>query len=432
MSKTFTYSKLKINTDNPKKWYISYTIKYDDNKTVYAKIYGGEYLIRLNDFENDTEHIAKAEKLLKKVKKDLDLGQDPKSKTEDLKKQLYEEHLKAQGVTYDEAVQIMIEYHNWDNPAPAQKITAYNQKIFYNAEFRRYVHEIGKTDDVTKITTDDILNYILRHNNPRGAEYLYPVDGKVYPVGTWSISTCVSKLGNLGYFFTPLLEKRKIETNPLRAITNIKKKLKRTTVQKPKQNRYELWTESELVEFDKVLNTDKFMLHYAIGMCCYHAYIRNSEVLRITLDMIDLENKRFVLDSDITKGHNKYDSSTRIFLKMNDDLVNILTKYLDCKFGEDRQPNYYLFPSIRHKHIPYDYHQYAKDYKEKCASLLTSKKLPYSLKHTGVTKYWNENAKAGVAPAVLITRLMKMCRHSNFNETMRYISTDLGIDIDID
>lgn len=60
----FKAEKIKINIDNPKNWYISYTIKYANGVTKYEKVYGSEYGIRLNESQGD-ERIRKLKNCLK-------------------------------------------------------------------------------------------------------------------------------------------------------------------------------------------------------------------------------------------------------------------------------------------------------------------------------------------------------------------------------
>jgi integrase len=426
----FTYEKLKLNKDNPEKWFVSYTIKYrhpfgyrnktgkdsTPKKVHYIKLYGGEYLVKLNDYISDAAREVTGDNLLRWVEKDLKKGIDPRLKGAILEGELYQEIERAKGVTYDEAYKIMVDYHNWDSPAESQKLTARNNKIWFNAQFRRFVEELGKTDDVTKITSEDLTKIIVKQNTE----------------GSWSISTCITKLGNMGFMFTALVEKGKMVSSPTFGLKAIKKKLKRTVPQKPKANRFEIWTQKEIDNFNKIGNCDKYLYDYTLGLTCYYAFIRRSEMLRLKLGMLDLVNNRFCIPSDITKSANKYDSVTTLYVKIDPKLMTALLKFIDVRFGEDQNPDYFLFSSIRRFDLPYDYYQYDKDYRLRLGKALDNGKANYSLKHTGVTHLWYDQSKKGVSPTRILAKLQKLCRHSSIFQTMTYLSNDLGIDIDID
>jgi len=407
----FKAEKVKINIDNPKKWYVSYTIKYANGVTKYPKVYGGEYGIRLNDSQDD-ERIRKAQELLKEVNRDLALGNDPKERLNRLEKEMLAELKGSKAIPYDEAIKIMIEYYNWDNPNESSKITAHNSKIFFNAAFKKFVTSIDKLHDVTSITKVDIERLLMQKNK----------DGK------WNINTCKNKVGTISQLFIPLVDKELMEFNPCKGVSGIKRKLKRNT-QKPANKRFQVWTDDELVEFESIANCDQHRFYYALGMTCYYAFIRRSECFRMKLGMVDFDNLRFIMDSDLTKSARKFDLSTNIYLPMAQELHGILKKYVDQRFGADQNPDYFLFPSIKDNNKQYPYFQFDVDYKKKLGVKLSNDKAKYDLKHTGVTHYWRDRTREGMNANDILTRLQMMCRHSSVFQTMQYLTTDLGIDL---
>jgi integrase len=421
----FKYDKLRINTDDAKKWYVSYTIKFTHpfsynpiktkpKSTHYIKCYGGEYSIRLNDTAlKDRPQLA--EKLLKRVKKDLDLQLDPKYNLDRVGLELMSKAELVNGVPYQDAINRMIKYYGWENPAPSSKITAHNSKIFFNAAFRKYVASIEKLEDVTQITSDDIESYLIKMNT----------------LGKWNIVTCLSRISTITQLFIPLLDAKLIDRNPTSGLLRIKKKLKRTP-QKPKKKRFEVWTDQELEEFHKVANTDEHRFYYTLGMVCYHCYLRRSEMFNLTLSHLELDRKRFAVNSDLTKSARKYDSDEIIYIPIPKDLVPILETYLDQRFGNDRNPDYFLFPDGDDLTKAHNYFEYNNNYIKDLGVKLSHKKLNYALKHTGVSQFWRFHAEKGTQVNLVLARLQKMCRHSTPIETMTYLSTELGIEMDSD
>lgn len=406
------YEKLRLNIKNYKKWYFQYTIKFYDGTTRYDKSYGGEYGIRLNDFLTDAERDEKVVELERELKRDLDKGVDPKSRVAKKIEQLENEADKAIGITYQEAYDIMVNHHNWITPNESSKLTAHNCKIFFNSQFRKFVDSIGKTDDITKVTTEDITDWIVNKNRAK----------------EWDITTCTTKVGQIAYIFTPLIELKKIKDSPTRAVS-VRNKLK-ALPKKKRVNRFEIWTDAEVDEFINVGQSDKkYALDFIIGFTCFHAFIRRSEMLRLKLGMLNLEQKRFEIPSNITKSARIYDSVKIIYLPINAELVTALTKYIGQRFGDDLNPDYYLFPSIRKNDVEYDYHQYDKDYKKRLGAALNNDKANYSLKHTGVTRYYYEQSAKGVPISVIINKLKMKCRHQNSLQTLDYLNGDLGLNV---
>jgi len=435
----FSFSDVRLVDVTKKKSWVTYKIEFDEpfsykegtvpKRVHYPKIYGGEYQIRLGSAKTLKERKILGEDLLALVLEDLQEGKDPKRKTEIEVAKIAVEKEKTNNVSYDSAIENMIKYHRWDNPSETQELTAVNAINFFNNQFRLYVTEINKLDDITKITKDDIVFYIARHNNPQGKVYLYPVDGKTYKIRTWTISTCISKIQTINYIFMPLVDKNIIPISPTVGISNLRKKLKRTATQKIFVKRHQIWTEEELVEFHIKGNTDENRLFYNVGLCCYHAFIRRSEILRMRLGMVDLQNKRFVIPSSITKSDRKYDTVVHIYLKFNQKLHDALELYINQQFGKDLNPEYRLFPAPEGNNIKYTYEEFRKDNRSSLFKHLDSSKTPYSLKHTGVTEYWNRQIDKGIHPNVIISKLMKKCRHSNTNETIKYLELELGLDV---
>ncbi|WP_158798122.1 site-specific integrase [Pedobacter sp. L105] len=430
--------KKKIELEPPTKWWIAYKITFDtpvsyqpDKKhptkkyqepilTHYPKIYGKEYGVRFSpDSQTRAENDELADDLLRWVKNDLEAGLDPKTKGERELATAEEEQEKATGVTYDEAYQGMIKFQGWINPNPAQVLTAKSATGYFNRGFREFVSGIDKLHDVTKISREDLEKYITEKNDPNNDN------------GFWSIRTCQSKIDQFGYFFAPLIDNGKIEFSP---ITGMKKRLMKRLRKIHLQpiitkNRFEIWSDKELEDFHTVaLKTKKGQFFRAIGMCCYHACIRRSEILRLKLSMYDRANKRFSIPSDLTKAHNKYDNNTLLHLQINDELFEIMESYVEMRFGADKNPDYPLFPSYQLITRHYNYTGFDAAYVRVVGKYLDNRKSPYALKHTAVTRFWHEQIAKGVHPGIVITKLMKKCRHSSPDQTIRYLTLDLGLD----
>jgi integrase len=411
----FTYKAIKLNKNNPAKWYVSYTIKWSDKPTEYVRLYGGEYAIRLNEFSTNKERDKNADWLLNEVTKDLALGINPKDKLTVVAEQIEASKKKAMGLAYNDAVAIMIEHYNYDNPVPSSELTALGTKSFFGGTFKKYVQSLEKMHDVKSITKAEVENLLIQKNTAK----------------KWNIKTCISKLSIVTQLFIPLLERGIIDINPASGITNIKQKLKRLP-QKNTSKRYEIWTDAEMEELEAFSNNPKLRFHYTLAMTTYYAYMRRSEAFRMTLSMVDLDNKRFVLMSSQTKGARKYDVDTPINLPIPKKLIEILKIYIEEKFGTDKNPDYFLFSSVTKLDKAYYYGSYNRDFNNAVGDHLSFSKRNYGLKHTGVSNFWKENVEKGIPVGKILARLKTMCRHSSIVDTMNYLSTDLGIEIEED
>ena len=451
----FKYSNVRLNNiskekdknGNPqllKKWYVSYTILYDNDiypdykvqegkeqqsikNKKYPKIFGNGYKLRLNDIKDPEEKLLMGEWLVGKIKEDLLLGIDPRLKDEDEDEKAEIAHIESNGVSFDEALKLTRKYMQWDLGLPAQQITETQNMSFFNNGFRRFIHFIGKTNDVTKVTTNDLKKFVELTTNQDGTTFEF--NGKTKTFGHTSVKTAFEKIRVVASIFNALLDEGKIEVNPCLGVTDIKRKVKKTAKPRPvtNKNRFEIWSDEELKRFHDVGNKGKWKTQYTIGLITYYTFIRASEILRLKLGMIDYVNNKFIIPSNLTKGHSKHETIEYLHQPIPPILMDILKGYITATFGNDLNPDYPLFTSPRLGiEFAYSYESYKTNYKY-FKKDLGIEKNEYALKHSGVTDYYYMQLKAGVPSYVIADELRIMCRHATWNETMKYLKLNLGL-----
>lgn len=454
---SFKFSKLRlVNTSKDengnlqylKRWYVTYTITYPNDlypdypvregkeqptlkNKKYPKIFGLQYDTKLNEITDNSQKLLEGKALLKMVELDLMQGNDPRLKNvvEDEKAEIA--HEEANGVSYDEALAITRKYMQWDLNLPAKQITERQNMSFFNNSFRRFIHHIGKTNDITKVTTDDLKKFVeLSTSNDGTVVELKGKKEKTF--GHMSVKTAFEKIRVVAFIFNALLDCGKIEINPTLGVTDSRKKIKKTAKPRPikDSNRYAIWTPEEFAKFKKIGNTDKWRTEYTVGLITYYTFIRASEILRIQVGMIDYKINKFVIPSNLTKSHGSYDSVKPLYISIPPVLLTALKDYIKFTFGKDIKAEYPLFPNpLTDVKQVYPYEIYKNNYKN-FKEALGVVKQEYALKHTGVTDYYYMQLERGVPSGMVVEKLRKMCRHAKSDETINYLTLNLGLQID--
>jgi integrase len=451
---SFTYSKVRLvnkkkgELEYLKKWYITYIINYpndeypiypvqgtNEQQTLknkrYPKIYGKEYGVKLNEIKDIEEKKAVGKALALKIETDLFDGVDPRLIQAKADKEAEEADEEAMGISFNEALDITRKYMQWDLNLPAKRISEKQNISFFKNDFARFLQYIQKFNDITKVTQSDLIDYINLHTIPGKAKIS---NGIEYNFGHWSLKTAFEKIRQISSIFNALIDVERLEINPCTGVTDFRKKLKKSAVPKnnTNSNRFEIWSEAEMKKFHKVGNSEKYITEYCIGLITYYTFIRGSEILRLKLSMIDYDNSRFVIPSDITKAHAKYEQVSYLYVKIPPILMEVLKKYIDITFDTEQKPEYYLFPDKADFATERDYSAYKANYNRNFSKELDIVKTEYALKHTGVTDFYYKQLSRGISIPLIIEKLRKMCRHANPQETMKYLNLKLGLSVEDD
>nr|WP_294860243.1 site-specific integrase [uncultured Fluviicola sp.] len=156
----------------------------------------------------------------------------------------------------------------------------------------------------------------------------------------------------------------------------------------------------------KALILDQNPKVWRIVRLLYYCFIRESELARLRVKDVDLQNRQIFISG--TNSKNK----KRGFVTMPDSIVEM---FQEMKL-QDYPGNYFLFtPELE----PGKHHAYSSAYYKKYKKILDltdiKEKTLYSWKHTGVVEAY----KAGVN----IKAIQLQCRHSSIEQTDIYLKS---------
>lgn len=404
-----------------KKWFIRYKIEFDEkpingDKTQYRKEYGGNYDIRLNAIKDLKEKKDEAEILLQWVKDDLDQGIDPENRQTVMWLQMKQKLQNDEKFQYTKVFNSWFAHKNYINPIPAKLISAAKYHGFYINQFIPYLVSIGKEFDIRIINENDINAYISGHYNS----------------GNWSAFTCNTRIGWLGGIFSYALKNRLIEVNPMNFVDKIMEDKviiidNIPVLKEKKQARFNIFTDEEVDIIFKELYGSPLE---ATVKTIYYAFLRTSEMFRLRLGDLDLDNSCFNIRASIAKGQR---NGATLQVKIYPPLEDALRRYIERYFGSDRDPKYYLFYHID-KSEPCTYsifqHHFNALKKRLESRGVFINKTPYAFKHTGAKKFIDINKGKKLTSYNIIEKIMKQMRHTDFMTTQKYIYGDLGINLD--
>jgi len=417
-SEPYIYSKDKKGKP-VKKWCIRYSIQYPNERSEYPKEYGNSYNKDLNRIRNSKTKQYEAEILLAWVETDLKNGIDPRKREEQLEARAVEEIKAAEQYNYEDVFRLWYASMNYVNPIPSKEISAQNYKRFQKNQFIPYLKSIGKDHDIRLINDNDLTEFVHMH----------------YRTGQWSAYTANTRIGWLYGTFKYAFKKKLIPDNPVKFMQKITEDKVLIAedgseyIKVKKLARYNVYTKEELeIVFNKFYNTK----WEAVCKLLHYSFIRFSEIFRIKLENVDIENRCIRIPAIIAKGQK---DGEELSVKLFPKALEALERYLDYTFGGDRNPAYYLFFQQNDKFFACTYsifqHFYIAAMQElKDADGIEINKTPYALKHTGA-KLFIENAKAKKYSAYsIIEGIKQQMRHKNWSTTERYIYNDLGIDLE--
>lgn len=405
------------------KWFIRYKIEFEEKpdnraKIQYRKEYGGSYSRKINLPTNHKEKIENAELLLGRVKDDLAKGIDPSNREVETVEYVKREIELAEQYKVEYVFNQWFASKNYVNPIPSKTISATIYNRFWLNQFIPYLASIGKEYDIRKVTTEDIDKW-FRFN---------------YDNDKWTSKTIDIKIGLLSGVFKFAFKKRYIVENPMTYVSRIKEnkivtKNGVTGLVKKKEARFNILTDNEQDLIYKYIDLKNETIAKTLGF----GFIRFSEIFRLKLEHLDTNNWVFNVPADIAKGQRDGNTAS---VKIYPKLQEVLKRYLAEYFGNDVQPEYYLFYHLN-KLSPSSYSIFQHLFNA-CKSEIEKKegvkitKTPYSFKHTGAKSFVDQNKAKAKTSYQIIEAVMKLMRHSNFNTSQKYIYNDLGVNLDAD
>jgi integrase len=399
----------KISKGKDNKWYIRYTIQYTGKEKEYPKEYGrmllGKSLNAIEDLKEREKEFNKAILLLEmKLKQGIDIRYP-----ETVKAVIQEQLKESKKYSFDENFAFYFKMKKYDKPIPKKMISATNVRSFFKNQFQPFLIKKGLNDDITRVTNDDILEFMNGY---------YLSDN---PETTWGNNTFNNKKGWLNAFFDCLLQEKRITLNP---VAGIKNKSKEST------GRFETYTKEERdIIFEYLDEKDVFIA--TVVRLIYYAYIRESELTRLRVDNFDLEKRRIAIHPDNAKGQK--DKLYR-WVIMTKQLQAALERYLE---HFEHKPEWYMFgwkkkpsPTQLNNDWQYRFRMALAVLRDKHPTLFNRPGLSlYSMKHTGVTDFVNDNYKKNSKMNVL-RYVQSQCRHEEISTTEIYLKK-LQINIDI-
>mgnify|MGYP003576537323 CR=1 FL=1 len=403
---------------NTAKWFIRYTFT-KDGVTEYRKEYGKSYptALNINYPKTHNQKIINAELLLDLVIDDLENGTDPKNRETEKEIQIKKEVAEAEKYKVSLIFDEWFKEKNYINPIPSKQISAKTYENFWKNQLIPYLATIGKADDMRSISDDDIRKWLQDNYNS----------------GQWSALSTNIKIGYISNVFKYAYLKKYIPTNPMSYITTIKedKVIVRdgiSTIKEKKETRFNILTDDEIALFDEYFNFKT----KTITKILMYGFIRFSEIYRLKLKHVDTVNWAFNIPSEIAKGQRDGATAT---VKIYPVLRKVIQEYLDDFFGEDLNPEYYLFYGEKNKlkstsidYISYQFKQTKLKIEKEKGIII--KKTPYSFKHTGAKKFVDQNKAKSKSAYEIIEAIMKMMRHTSFETSQIYIYKELGINLE--
>jgi integrase len=423
------------NGNDVDKWFIRYTLKFQDSPppyykdnslTQYRREFGKSYNLSLTGFNKKRDKEYQAELLLARVQDDLDKGIDPEYREYALLKLKQKNAIEAQAYHYDRLVELFMIENMYINPIPKKEISARAYKSFFNNQLRNFLDSINKLDDIRLITTEDVETYLERG---RLGQFSIPgfskASGEHRTNKPWNSTTTNIKRGWISALFSIAIRKRLILINPVAIISKRK-------VEPRKEARFKIYSRREVEIIWNYMESNNLMLD-AICKILYYAYIRRSEIFRIRLKMIDLDKNVLTIAPEVAKGQRDgYSRQVKIYPQ----LAKSLKQWIDYRFQGNNDGEYFLFPNKKDALIAFKYASFHRMFNSELLTIQTINKGHfkiksefYALKHTSVTFFIEDNFNTSNSLKVL-THLMKQLRHEDFSTTQKYISKDLGLNID--
>ncbi|WP_316800153.1 site-specific integrase [Pedobacter frigidisoli] len=401
------------------KWFVKYTIIASDGSKISRKEYGNSYDIDLNRIKNLKNKIYEANLLCAYVADDLQNGIDPLNRKVAIAEQAQQLLRESEKYSMQYVFNQWFVSKNYVNPIPSKEISAIHYSRYFNYAFIPFLEKLEIADDIRKISDLHITQFIREK----------------YDSGDWSAFTANIRIGWLGGVFKFAYKHKLIPVNPMNYVERILEnkiitKKDGTQIIKFKSDaRTSIFTDLEIEQiFEGLYGTQS----EAVAKTVFYSFLRFSEIYRLRIKDLDLDDGYFNVRPEIAKGQRDGRiHKVRIYPK----LLEALKRYINSYFGSDMKPDYYLFYHIQ-KHHPASYsifqhsfNQLKKDLKLK-GIIIT--KPPYSLKHTGAKRFIDVNKSKNVKSYQIIEAIMKQMRHSDFSTTQRYIYKDLGLNLDED
>jgi integrase len=399
-----------LSDKDSKKWMVRYKIEYPNEKPEYRKEFGKRYNLSINGKDLKLrQRKENAELLIAAVLAELEMGIDPENSSigyEQVKlKKLEAEMQFTLKVNFDFYFNKM----GYDKPTEKQKDSARNIRMFFENQFIPYFQSV-KIDDVRELTKQSLRNYLDHQFNT-----------------VWEASSVNVRKGWISAFLGKLVEYDILAINPIVGIRNYKS----TGV---KKTRFQTFSEHEIDTIFAYCRTNSLVRLELFLKIIYYAYIRKSEIRRMTFEHLNLHAKELEMSGDITK---KGDDDKIYKVKMHPNLVEAFEKYIEHFNFNPNDPNKVIM-SLTKRNSPLGVSFIQKDFYEMMEGVkLENPKLftkpgqtMYSFKHSGVQHRYNR-LKSEIGGAKALDFVRSQCRHQHQHTTEDYLQ-NVGCDISPD
>ncbi|MBC6112982.1 tyrosine-type recombinase/integrase [Pedobacter fastidiosus] len=407
----FTFSAPFLSDKDSKKWMVRYKIQYDGMKPEYRKEFGKRYNLSINDSSlNNKERLENAEVLVATILSELQRGIDPENSIEgyqELKRlQLEAEKKYTLQFNFDFYFQKL----GYDKPSEKQKDSARNIKMFFQNQFIPYFNNL-KIDDVRELNKQVLRDYLdFQYNS-----------------GDWVASSVNVRKGWISAFFGKLVEFDVLAINPIASIKNYKSS-------GVKVIRFQTFSENEVETIFKYCKDNGLIRLELFLKIIYYAYIRKSEIRRLTFEHIDLSNSRFKISEDISK---KGEVGKIYSVLMHPELIDALKRYIK-HYNLNADDHNKVLMSLTKRNSPLAVNFIQGDFDKMLVGVkIANPKMfqkkgqtIYSFKHSGVQHRY-DRLKSEIGGAKALDFIRSQCRHKSQSTTEIYLQ-NIGCDISPD
>lgn len=407
----FKFSAPFLSDKDSKKWMVRYKIEYPNQKPEYRKEFGKRYGLSINGKDlKIAERKQNAEDLIAAVLAELQMGVDPENSQVGYEQVKLKKLDAEKKYTLQYNFDLYFEKAGYNAGVEKKKDSGRNLSYFFKNQFIPYFQKLG-LDDIRQLTKPVLRNFLEKNIND----------------DSWKHSTANVKKGWISAMFGKLVEFDVLDSNPIASIKNYKSN-------GVKVQRFQTFSEKEIETIFNYCKTNRLIRLELFLKIIYYAYIRKSEIRRMTFEHINLNEERFEISEDISK---KGEVGRIYKVKMHPELLDVLHRYIEHYRLDENDHNKVLM-SLTKRNAPLAVNFIQKDFDVMLKNVKTANpnlykkegQTIYSFKHSGVQhRYERLRTELGGGKALDFVR--SQCRHQHQHTTEIYLQ-NIGCDISPD
>jgi len=302
----------------------------------------------------------------------------------------------AQLLAIDVYAMIFRDYHNtpFVIPEPIQE----KNKLISDLELTLSEHIRELRNNSAKTITQKIRMFVkwLNENN---YENLATVDFKpsileqfrIFRIKSCKVNTVKNEIGMIKIIINKMINKDLLQFD-------VKKVVCKTTESTFKK----IYTKEEVTNLFDVAPAVRRLVYSLV----HYAFIRVTEILRLTWEDVNLENG--IISIDAMKSKNKRNG----FVKINNELRKEIERFKEFPESTHHDLKSLICSTYKDKHETSIFHDFYIDRKK---AKLNEDLTLYALKHTGVVFEYLIDKD--------IKKIQIKCRHANISETDKYLNS---------